>query len=48
MVVNVIKIQQNEVEDTFTYRDEYNDEKVVRFPRNWEMTEQEVENWLNS
>lgn len=47
MALNVTKIRQTEEEDIFSYRDDYNEEKTVRFPRMWGMTEEEVEEYLD-
>lgn len=47
MKINVTKVGQNEKEDIFSYRDEFNEEKIIKFPRTMEMTEQEVEEFIN-
>jgi hypothetical protein len=45
--MNVMKIGSEGDEDVFIYRDEYNEERIIRFPCFWRMSEAEVENWLN-
>jgi hypothetical protein len=47
MATNVIKLGSNDNEDIFTYRDDYNEEHLVKFPKYMSMTESEVENYLN-
>ena len=47
MKINIVKIRSNEIEDIFSYRDDNNEEQIVRFPRTMEMTEEEVEEYLN-
>ena len=42
------KIRSKEKYDTFEYRDMYNDIKTIQFPSKWEMTDEEVEEYLNN
>lgn len=48
MARNVTKVLGTKTEDVFSYRDDYNDEKLIAFPKWMEMTEQEVEEYLES
>lgn len=40
------KISSNDKYDTFEYRDMYNDIKIITFPIIWNMTIDDVENYL--
>ena len=42
------KIRNNPAfkDDTFEYRDMYNDIKTISFPKIWDMTEDDVEEYL--
>lgn len=43
----IVKIRQNEIEDIFSYRDEFNEEHIIKFPRSMKMTIEDVFEWLN-
>lgn len=45
MAINITKVKSTEEQDFFTYRDIYNDEQIVVFPKAWNMTEKEVEEY---
>lgn len=47
MVTDVKFIQQNEVNDVFSYIDEDGHKQYTSFPRSMYMTEGEVEDFLN-
>lgn len=42
----VSKISSNNKYDLFEYRDMYNDVQTIEFPVSWEMTIEEVEEYL--
>lgn len=44
----VRKISSDMKSDYFEYRDMYNDVKTVDFPKSWQMTEEDVENYLQT
>jgi len=46
-ITGVMKIQSNDKYETFEYRDMYNDTQTVTFPKNWDMTIEEVEEYLS-
>lgn len=46
MKKTVYKTFSNDKFDYFHYRDEYNEERVITFPKTWKMTEKQVLNNL--
>jgi len=47
-ITGVNKIYSDKKTDTFEYRDMYNDVKTISLPASWEMTLEEVEEYLRN
>lgn len=45
-ITGVMKISSNRKCEIFEYRDMYNDVKTIEFPTTWQMTIEEVEEYL--